>query len=136
MTNRDIVLLQETVSKQLGSLKLETTPLKESIKFSLPGVLDRNEEPFVFFAYRRPKVKMLYLTDAGLITYSLRKPGLEVNMRLMQQLMQTYGLIVQQDGCVVEQSNRPTGERVVSLFQAWMAVDGIIRMWNMPKEKK
>jgi hypothetical protein len=105
-----------------------------AIKVEIPDLQDRNEEAFRVYVYR--KGKKLFLSDAGLITYSLKTPQLDVHMSLIQQLMRTYGLIVLQDGCVLDRRSGPLSRRITSFIQAWAAVDGIVRMWNMPKEKK
>ena len=106
------------------------------LKISAPYYKDRNGENFVFYAYRRPKDTTLYLTDAGLITRTLQKSGLEVNMSAIQVLLRSYQLMVMADGCVVENTKRPLGERVTALFQAWAAADGVMRTWIRPKKEQ
>lgn len=97
--------------------------------------LDRNGLAFRFYAYRRPKAKLLVLTDAGEIAETLKRSGMELQMGLLQSLLRSYGLTLTQEGAVVEMTRRPLGERIAAMFQAWAAADGVMRMWTRPKEK-
>lgn len=99
----------------------------------IPGVRiessfkDRNGAPFVSYAYSIKR--KIYLTDGGSIVGTLQKSGMTVEMKLVQAMLRSYGLDLVDNDSVIEQSDRPLNERVAALFQAWAAVDGVMRTW-------
>jgi hypothetical protein len=127
MNAKDIRQIEGAFQTALA-LKANTIGVEGAIKLQ-SSVFDRNGDPFVFYAYRRAAAKKLYLTDGGTILKTLQKAGMEVQMKLLQSLMRSYGLIITQDGCVVDESDRVLWKRVLALFQAWSAADGVLRTW-------
>src|SRR5277367_2896 len=101
MKPSDIKQVADALSRTVLTVKSERVPqLGEAAKFTTK-FKDRNGEPFVFFAYRRPRSKKIYLTDAMAILKTLQKSGLDVQMNLLQTLTRSYGLILTQEGAVV-----------------------------------
>lgn len=132
MTNQDIKQVREAFQIACGKLKVEKTEVNGAVRVITP-FRDRNGEQFLFYAYRRSRSKKIYMTDTRLIVETLEKSGMAVKMDLLQKMLQSYGLTLLQTGEVVEMTDRPLGQRVAALFQAWAATDGVLRMWTLPK---
>lgn len=113
-------------------VKALPTDLPNAVQIKAAYV-DRNGEPFTFYAYTRAGAKKIFLTDAAALRITLERSGMSLNLALVQKMMSTYGLTVIQDGAVVDQTDRPLGQRVNAMFQAWAAADGVLRLWTMEK---
>lgn len=86
------------------------------------------------YAYRGAGNK-LYLSDCRQVVDSLNHvpivgPNVSVNMKLLQDLLGTYGLTLTQGGAVIETSSLKLGIRVLNLISGRIAVDGLLRLWS------
>jgi hypothetical protein len=131
VTSQDIKQVREAFQTACGKVKVEKTDLEAAVRVITP-FMDRNGQPFLFYAYRRPRKKKIFLTDCGAIVLSLEKSGTDIQMALLQKMLRSYGMTLTQDKSVVEMTDRPLGQRVSAVFQAWAAADGILRMWTLP----
>lgn len=133
MTPKDIKTVVEALHRGVLQVEVVEVPGLDAIKV-LTHLKDRNGVPFHFYAYRQKRAKKIFLTDSGSIITTLQKSGMEVELKLVQSLLKSYDMILTQDGCAVEQSDRPLWDRVLTMFQAWCAADGVMRTWTRPKD--
>ena len=100
------------------------------IKFYSPDIKDRNGVEF-FFYYCVNKVDgKTYLGDGGFLLETLQKSGLDIQLKLLQDMLKTYGLIFTEQYLVLEGNNDlPWRIRVNNFLLGFLAVDAILRSW-------
>lgn len=128
MKAREIKELASALHSEALKFSVEPCTGIDAVKLT-SSFVDRNGVVFTLFAYKRPGETRLYLTDGGSILSDLQRSGMEVKLNLLQSLLRSFNLIITQEGSVVEQTDRPQWQRIWSLFQAWAAVDGVVRTW-------
>ena len=106
----------------------EVKDLVLTYQIQLPFKTKDNEQ-IIVYAYQKPKWKKLYLTDAGRVVRSLEKLGVGIVMPVLQNILREYGLRLDEHASIIEDSDRPLGERLSSVIEAYIAVDGISRGW-------
>jgi hypothetical protein len=133
MTSRQAKQVQEAFGHVLKSIQvLEIGGALDARKF-VTSFVDRNDEPFTFYAYTRKGSRKIYLSDNGAILKEMQKSGMGIQLGLVQSLLRTYDLTFTQDGMTVDMTDRPLWQRVTALFQAWAAGDGVVRTWTRSK---
>lgn len=113
----------------------EVQNLESTLQIVLP-FKTRNGQDLTIYAYQKPLGKKIYLTDAGRIISSLVALKVGIIMPVIQSILHEYGLRVDQNAAVIEDSNRPLGERLKVFIEAYLAMDGIARGWIATEQWK
>ena len=78
--------------------------------------------------------KKIVLTDGGSITRHIRTLG-NLQLKAIQSLVSSFGVSLMEDMTVMERSDRSMPMRMMSYLQAWCAVDGMLRIWDVTKKE-
>jgi len=134
MTTAEVKKIETALSIFLAKAKAERTVLDSNIwRITLP-IRGYNGEDFRMYIYNPPKSRKIVLTDAGSVIREMSTLG-SPNLGAVQKLLATFGVMLMEDRSIMERSDRPIPIRVMSYFQAWCAVDGMLRIWNATKEE-
>lgn len=133
MNKTHVKKVQDALGHLFQDVKSVVVEDGKAYKF-ISSFVDRNGQPFVFYAYTMPKsASRIFLSDMGLILRQLQKSGMGVELGLVQSLLRTYELTFTQNGITIDDTSRPMEQRIIALFQAWAAADGVMRTWTRPK---
>jgi hypothetical protein len=120
----------QVLSGLWGSCKTENDS-KGITKVTIP-FKDYKGDYFYFYIFK--KLNLYIVTDGGVILRSLKGCG-DLRLQSIQDVLATFGLSLMEDLTIMDTSNRPVPDKVMSLIQACCSIDGIIRAWNIHREE-
>jgi hypothetical protein len=133
MTAVEIKLIHRAISDITANGKVKKEdPQGKVLRITLP-LEGRNKLIFKVYAFHRPESKKLYLSDGMAMVKELQTAGM-MQFGLIQTLLSTYNLSLMEDLSVMDLTTRTLGKRLASFLQAWIAIDGMLRMWQATKE--
>jgi hypothetical protein len=136
LTTNEIKQVVQSIERSFkNSIKVTAEDtLGQVYRLDLP-FRDRNGAAFRLWAFRLPRSKKIQLSDGRELTKSLSNAG-PLNLQAVQALVGSYGVSLMEDLSLMEISKRPLTQRVTSMLQVMVAVDGVLRMWDKMTEKK
>jgi hypothetical protein len=88
-------------------------------------------KPLYFYVLRSKVGKQVILSDAGHMIARLEQAAvMPPDLGLLQKLLQSYGLNVDEHAAIFDISKRSFGERVRSMTAGLVAIDAMTRAWG------
>ena len=95
---------------------------------------DRLNQPFKAYIYHPAGSRKIIIADGGSTISELRALGTP-QLHAIQRLLLGFDVKLMEDLTVMENSNRPMSERMMSYLRARLALDGMLRIWDIMKEE-
>jgi hypothetical protein len=139
MKTNDIKQIRDAFSRLSKSAEILEFPKEQTIKIKTDFKTIDNDS-ISFYAYMHGKSKKIFFTDAGQVYKRLLSSGQKIQESLMQNLVESYGLVLLPDNTLVEQQDEPLHIRISNIIQVQVGIDAMLRTWksyaNKIKTKK
>ena len=134
MTSKELRVIRQEAQRAIGSTKVETVPEQLNAARVFLPMKSASGGPIYFFVVKRLKARkfslILHVDSIGIL-------AVDTTLVLLQEVLQGYGLLLSQDAVIMEENTAvPLSERMRTMAQALIGIDGIRRLWQVQHDRR